>query len=256
MKNINYLSIGSGVPLLFQHGLTANMGQVNGLLRDLKQVKLLAIDCPGHGASSITTDYIPSFDTYANEVLEFLDRQGLQTAILGGISMGSGIAINLALRFPDRVRGLILLRPAWLDETNPANLRILNTAAAFMEEPDGMDKFCALPEFQQIPMVSVRESILGVFRDQQPALRSVILQLVGDRPFNSLSALRAIQVPCVVLGNDNDPLHPFEMARAIHEHIPRSVLKKLTSRYIDHELHGQEVRSSIQQFIEENNFNE
>src|SRR3974377_2478119 len=29
--------------------------------------------------------------------------------------MGAGIALNLALRYPARVRGLLLSRPAWLD---------------------------------------------------------------------------------------------------------------------------------------------
>ena len=34
--------------------------------------------------------------------------------------MGAGIALNFTLRHPERVLGLVLSRPAWLDAPNPA----------------------------------------------------------------------------------------------------------------------------------------
>jgi pimeloyl-ACP methyl ester carboxylesterase len=53
-----------------------------------------------------------------------MDYLRLPQAIVGGISMGAAVALNFTLRFPERVLGLILSRPAWLDGPLPSNVRI------------------------------------------------------------------------------------------------------------------------------------
>ena len=253
ISNINCISQGNGVPLAFQHGLTANINQVANLLGGLERIHLLSIDCPGHGSTELPDGYTPSFDHYSDEVIRLLDQLGIDQAIFGGISMGSGIAINIALRYPDRVRALVLVRPAWLDQSNPENLQILLPAAELLNTAEGKTRFKQLDEFRDISMDSVAQSVLGVFSpDQQPGLAKVIKHMVGDRPFVSMDELKSIIVPCLILGNDDDLLHPYNMAEKIHESIRGSVLRKLTSRYIDDDLHRKQVRENIQQFILEN----
>ena len=51
-----------------------------------------------------------------------LDRLRFPPAVVVGMSMGAGVAASLALRQPFRVRGLVLIRPAWLDTGPPGNL--------------------------------------------------------------------------------------------------------------------------------------
>ena len=41
--------------------------------------------------------------------------------IIGGISMGAASTLHIAVHRPDIVRGLILVRPAWIVEPAPAN---------------------------------------------------------------------------------------------------------------------------------------
>ena len=252
--DINFISDGQGTPLVFQHGLTANVTQTEALLKELNGVRLLSIDCPGHGKTPLMKGYQPSFNQYTDEVIDFIDSQQVSRAFFGGISMGSGIAVNLALRYPGYVKGLILVRPAWLDWPDPENLQILKPAADLMKNLDGREKFSDTPGFKAVVPPAAAQSILGVFaEDQQPELAGVIEAMVQDRPFNSTEQLSEISVPCVVIANHDDPLHPYEMAEKIHESIPGSVLRKVTSRYIDDQLHTQQVRQIIQKFIEENN---
>jgi len=254
--NLNYISQGHGIPLVFQHGLTANIKQVETLLDNMEEICLLSIDCPGHGSAGLPDDYIPSFDHYSDEVIRFLDQQGIKQAIFGGISMGSGIAVNIVLRYPNRVKALMLVRPAWLDYPYPENLKILLPATEFLNNPGGEERFRQLQQFKDITLPAVAESILGVFStDQQPGLAKVIRHMVGDRPFSDMEHLRKIKVPCLILANNDDPLHPYEMAEKIHQSIPRSVLTKLTSRYIADDLHRQEVRKAIRDFIQVNKLN-
>src|ERR687889_604426 len=43
--------------------------------------------------------------------------------------MGAGVALRFALAEPERVRGLVLIRPAWLDRPNPPNLAVFRMPA-------------------------------------------------------------------------------------------------------------------------------
>ena len=241
-------------PFVFQHGLTADIGQVQRLLEGHLDQGIFAIDCPGHGQSVLPPEYVPSFAKYANEIMNALDRQQIDRAVFGGISMGSGIALRIALDFPDRVSGLVLVRPAWLDRPNPDNLLILNRAAELIGKPEGKAIFCSDSEFQSIQSTipAAANSILGVFSEhQQDVLSFVIRKMVGDRPFKNMNELKTIDQPCLIIANDDDPLHPFEMANQISECIGHSILKKVTSRYLDNDLHSSQVRDHISDFFNE-----
>ena len=253
-QGLNTLSKGEGAPLVFQHGLTANIKQTEALLGGVEDLHLLAIDCPGHGLSKLPVGSKPTFDWYADEVLGFLNQEGIDQAIFGGISMGSGIAVNIALRYPERVKALILVRPAWLDYRDPENLGILLPAAQLRGEVNGKERFKSLPEFNKLKPLAAAQSVLGVFApEQQPELAIVIECMVNDRPFESVGELKDITVPTLVIGNDDDPLHPISTAKKVQENPDNSLQKKVTSRYIENDLHGYQERNLIKNFIIEHN---
>ena len=242
---------GEGEPLIFQHGLAANVNQIVGLLGSLEGIQLSGIDCPGHG-KSILKNFNFSFDNYADQVIRFMDYREIERVIIGGLSMGSGIALNISLRYPKRVKALILHRPAWLDAFNPPNLMILREASPLIGRVGGQQKFKLADSYLNIAtkLPSAAKSVLGIFSDeQQSVLARVIDDLVADRPFDNIESLTKIRVPCLIIGNDDDPLHPLDMAVTIHKKIRGSIFKKVTSRYIDGELHRKQVRENILNFI-------
>ena len=250
---LNYINEGNGIPIVLQHGLGSNVAQSKKLLGDLSDIQLIALDCPGHGASPYPADRSPSFDYYVEEVIRLVDRLGVEQAYFGGISMGSGIAVNVALAFPERVKGLILVRPAWLDTPTPDNLKILLDAAKYIPKADGQAAFEQLSAFRQIKnkLPTAAQSVLGVFADtQQKEIPQVLTHLVNDAPFPSLKKIQTITQPCIILANDDDPLHPFEMAQVIHQHINGSTLHKVTSRYIDDNQHRIEVQKIVSNFLQ------
>ncbi len=249
--NLNYAVEGKGTPIVFQHGLGSNIEQPKKLLKGLEGIQLVSLDCPGHGESALF-DNTPSFDYYTDEVIRLLDFLKIEKAIFGGISMGAGISMNIALRYPERVKGLILVRPAWLDQTSPENLQILLKAAELIPFSNGQKEFEQIPAFQSIKelLPNVATSILGVFSNsQRPEIPIVLKQMVNDVPFSNLKKIKTIQKPCIILANEDDPLHPFEMAEVIHQEIQNSELHKVTSRYIDDPKHNQEVKAIIKSFI-------
>jgi pyruvate dehydrogenase E2 component (dihydrolipoyllysine-residue acetyltransferase) len=99
--------------LVFIHGLGGSQSTWATVLGNFADnSRVVALDLPGHGASSKPTpdeggDYsLPALAAAVGEVIEKLD---LAPAILIGHSLGGGAALDLALARPKLVRGLVLV---------------------------------------------------------------------------------------------------------------------------------------------------
>ena len=254
MVNSNQYTIqGSGKPLVFQHGLGANRFQITSLLNTLENTRLLTMDAPGHGHFPYDPGCSPSFDWFTDEVIRVMDINGIYQAVIGGLSMGSGIAINMALRYPGRVAALILLRPAWFCSPVPDNLKILLKVADCLEMTDGdkIFKEDALFQKMQADLPAAAASVMGMFdRDQQQFTSRLLRAMVKDQPCPH-EKIPAIELPTLVIGNDEDPLHPWEMADMWHHAVPESILVKAPSRYAEPDAHQSKVVSAISEFLNE-----
>lgn len=249
---LHFLESGEGYPFIFQHGLGANLHQAQGLLTGLNGIRLISMDCRGHGMSPLEVGHSPSFEHYAEDILRMMDSLNVERAILGGISMGAGISMRMALNYPDRVAALVLVRPAWLDQGSPENLAILLEAAQMMDAQTEKAEFEALPYMLalQESLPKAADSILGIFaRDQQEDTAFVLQNMIQDSPFSELNTLNRLTQPCLVIANDKDPLHPYQIADEIARLIPGSQLNRVTSRYEEDATHRQEVRQAVATFI-------
>ena len=245
---------GQGPSFCFQHGLSANVAQSKGTVGSLSGLRLVVADAPGHGASPLAPGQSASFDYFAASWLDLMNQLQINKTIFGGISMGSGIAINLALRAPERIRALILIRPAWLDAGSPDSLSMLTKAAPYLKLPDGQAQFEARADFQalQKAVPKAADSLLGVFGEhQRPELEQVLYDMVADQPFEHMEHLERINCPCLIIANETDPLHPVFMAEAIHHKIPNSQFKLVHSKYLDQAQHSKEVLQLVQNFIQQ-----
>jgi len=253
IMTIQYKSRGSGIPFIFQHGLGSNLEQPQSLLDQLTGIQLISTDCPGHGNSPLPNNQSPSFDYYAEEIIRLMDELKIKKSILGGISMGSGMALNIALKHPEKVSALVLVRPAWLDIPNPENLLILKKAATYIGTPEGSLEFKQQSVYKdiaaQLPLAA--RSIMGVFApSQRKEIPTVLDKMVGSCPIEKLENLKQINIPCLIIANEEDPLHPFDMAKTIHHNIPNSQLKKVVSRYVDNGQHKRVVNLLVQEFLD------
>ena len=118
---------GGAPPVVFIHG--AGGTHQNWLLQvgDLPQTSTFAPDLPGHGHSEgAGRDAIPA---YADWLVAFLDVAGQDRAVLVGHSMGGAIALDVALRYPDRVAGLGLVATGARLRTAPGLLEMIQQDA-------------------------------------------------------------------------------------------------------------------------------
>ena len=83
---------------------------------------VLALDLPGHGESDATPVTAQTVEAWAVAVQRVLDVLGIGRVWLYGHNGGAAAAVEMALRTPDRVRGLILDAPICLTETEQVTI--------------------------------------------------------------------------------------------------------------------------------------
>ena len=112
---IEYDSYGEGDRLVvLTHGLLMNRRMFGRLGPDLaaRGNRVICIDMLGHGRSDRPEDLrLYSMPLFARQVEALLDHLDQPTAVVGGTSLGANIALELATRFPKRVRGLFVEMP-------------------------------------------------------------------------------------------------------------------------------------------------
>jgi esterase len=99
---------GSGMPLMILHGLygsSDNWLSIGKSLADSFEVYL--VDLRNHGRSP--HDQVHNYEVIREDLLELIDKIGLNKVILAGHSMGGKAAICFTQHYPDRIEKLIVI---------------------------------------------------------------------------------------------------------------------------------------------------
>ena len=131
-----YEDSGQGMPVLWQHGLGADRNQPAEVFPAIEGIRRLTLECRGHGNSELGDPTRLSIATFEADALALLDHLEITQAIVGGISLGAAISMRLAALHPERVAGLILARPAWVEGPS-------NTMAPYLEIAELIKNFGA-----------------------------------------------------------------------------------------------------------------
>jgi pimeloyl-ACP methyl ester carboxylesterase len=254
--HFHYLDQGAGTPFVLQHGLGANVHQPADLFHPREGFRFIALDCRNHGDTQPVSD--PSqlnFDTFAGDLLALLTHLGLNRAIVGGISLGAGVALNFALRYPQHVLGLVLSRPAWLEIPAPDNSRGISAAAGYIRQHGaraGLDYFKHSDIYREVEQQSPDSaaSLASQFADPR-AEEAVdrLERLPADAPNRDAAEWAAIRVPTLVLGTRRDLIHPYDYAETLARAIPGAVLKELTPKSVSPERYRLDTQTAIDEFL-------
>ncbi len=109
-ETIHYVDRGAGAAMVFIHGFGGNTGSWRFALEHFgKTHRVVALDLPGFGWSSRDATLSLGHEDHAQRVIRLMDELGIETATLVGHSMGGGIALRAAVRYPERVSALVLV---------------------------------------------------------------------------------------------------------------------------------------------------
>lgn len=214
-NNMFYFSHGaenaSRPPLVLIHGAGGTHLHWPPQVRRMDGQRVFALDLPGHGKSGGIGSQ--SIADYARAVLDFLDAARFNAAVFVGHSMGSAIALSLALDFPKRVLGLGLvgsgarLRVApQILETTAAEATFPTAVSLINEAAFGSSASPSLKELAARQMMTIRPAVLhGDF--------------LACNEFDVMPRLAEIAVPTLILCGHEDSLTPMKYSEFLRDHI-------------------------------------
>lgn len=180
---------------------------------------VLAVDLPGHGRSpGPIRDSIASF---ADWVAALIEVATIPNAVLVGHSMGSLVALEATLRHPSRVTKLALIGTACPMQVGEPFL-----AAARDNSPVGYDMEVVWghsrnSQLSRSPIPGA--SLMGASRALNGRARDGVLHAdlhACNTYAASMEAVRALEVPVMVVGGRRDQMTPMKMGRALAGEIP------------------------------------
>jgi 3-oxoadipate enol-lactonase len=188
---------GSGAPMVLIGGLASDISQWGWLTDWCAQThRVLAFDNRGAGRTD-KPDAPYTIPMMADDTDALMDTVGMSNATVLGISMGGKIALDLALRYPDRISRLILV-------STMASAR---------------------------PVTSMsRMELLGalsglIFRGKHPQPRYAFnRQREAMRSYDCVDRLCEVHVPTTILHGRKDKIAPLREAERMRQEIPGSTL--------------------------------
>ena len=260
---IQYATSGAGVPLLVSHGVLGSHAEsIEGWWADLAEAeyRVVAPSRFGYFESTLPPDATPADQADAYALL--LDHLRISRATVIAYSAGSASALEFALRYPDRVTGLIL-----------ASCRLgggVTTGHAFKPLfrivygtdrwlwllkrlfPSALDHIMGAPKGYRPPpeiasaMVANRELIFPVRPRREGAIfDGFVSNMVADRfPFEELT------VPTLVLSAKDDWLAPYPAAVAAASRMPNASLVTIEDGGHEFYGHDDELRREIRTFLD------
>ncbi|MDL2409354.1 alpha/beta hydrolase [Rhizobium calliandrae] len=246
---------GQGLPVLFQHGLGGDEAQVAQTFPSDGAVRRITVECRGHGASSLGDVRPFSLRMFAEDALAAATDRGFDRFVAGGISMGAAVALYLAHLHPHRVAALVLVRPAWSFTAAPANLEPVRAVAALLRShpiAQAKERFAGSQIGMEVRVNAPDNfaSLISYFdRPNAVAFASVLGDIAADGPGVSQAATAALTVPALVIGSEQDAIHPLACARALADTIPGASFVEVAPKAADRARHFAEVQDAIATFL-------
>jgi pimeloyl-ACP methyl ester carboxylesterase len=188
---------GSGPAVLLSHGYSATSRMWRGQVEALSsRYRVLTWDMRGHGESDSPDEpALYSEGATVDDMAAILDRCGVTDAVVGGLSLGGYMSLAFYLKYPERVRALMLFDtgPGYRNPEARAGWNRMAERRAKVLDEKGLD---ALRDGGDEVRVSLHHSAAGLAR----AARGMLAQSDSS----VIDGLPSIAVPALVLVGEQD----------------------------------------------------
>ncbi len=224
---------GEGIPLIWGHALMGSINVENEAAlwnwQDVeKRAEVVRYDARGHGNSD--GSYDPKdyrWDRMAHDMLAVADSvttaRGIESCVLGGLSMGAATALEAAVQQPDKVAGLVLVLPPTAWQTRPRQATVYRRlgwiSGLFGAAPYRLLDMLPIPAGEggrsQLALHTAKGLALANPLHVQAILRGAALSDMPD-----LATLKNLSVPTLILAWEDDTAHPLSTATTLAETLP------------------------------------
>jgi pimeloyl-ACP methyl ester carboxylesterase len=221
---LNYDEQGAGGPVVLLHGFPLSRLMWRSQLTALAKAgfRVICPDLPGFGESPPAAGPV-TMSGYADAVIDLLDHLGIERAVVGGMSMGGYVLLNLVERYPERLVGAMFMvtrasaddpaakekRTLLAAEVNGGNHQLVPETFATVLFAPGTSQ--TRPEL----IAEVRQWMESV----SPSATAKALLAMRDRA-DYIAKLAGFKLPALVVGAEQDLAVPPEHSRILAEGLP------------------------------------
>jgi pimeloyl-ACP methyl ester carboxylesterase len=236
------------------HGLLLSQRMHERLAADLaaRGNRVVTMDLLGHGRSDRPRDmWHHSMALYAEQVLALLDHLRVDEAVVGGTSLGANVTLEVALRDPSRLRGMVIEMPV-LDNALLAGALAftpLMVALSFAEPVMAGIAWAA----RRVPSRLVPywlDVALDVLRQDPGPSAAVIQGILFGRVAPHRRERRTFRTPALIIGHRRDPIHPFSDADLLASELRNGRLVQ-ASTILELRLSPERLTNEIAAFLDE-----
>ncbi len=220
-------------PIVLIHGTGSSLHTFDDWTTQLKNdYRVIRMDLPAYGLTGPFPDRNYSMDHYVSFIKNFLTALGIKKCVLGGNSLGGGIAWNFTTKYPDMVDKLILIDAAGY----PTKAERLPLAFKLAQTPFIKNIFTYIT-----PRFVAKASVENVFADKTKVTEALIdryfeltlrkgnRQAFVDRlntkkEISTHQNIALIKQQTLVLWGEQDQLIPVENALQFHDDLPNDTL--------------------------------
>jgi pimeloyl-ACP methyl ester carboxylesterase len=204
--NLYYETHGAGRPMILLHGGLMSGEMFGPILPSLAERHLvITIDLQGHGRTA-DIDRPIDIRLMADDIAALIDHLGLEKPDVVGYSLGGGVALLTAMKYPEKVGKLVsasanIRRDAIPPEMLAQQAQVNAAAAEFMKDT---------PMYQHYQQVAPRP-------DDFPRLLDKIGESMS-KDFDFSEEVRTLKVPTLIVAADADmapPSHYVEVFKLL-----------------------------------------
>ncbi len=231
-----YWEEGNEEPIVcFLHGLGGSIEAWHKTLGMLGAAHhVLAVDLPGCGCTQRPSVFPEdTLGVFAHFVAQFFDMKAHQPGFLVGHSLGGTVALEFALRYPDRLRGLVLVASAGFatDVALPLRLASLPGVGEFVLRPNWKVTERSLRSLAADPAIITEDEIdAAYYLASLPGAQYAFLDLLRvycdlsglDRGEVSriVDGLSRLDLPVLIIWGDRDMIIPIDAASVAMARLP------------------------------------
>jgi len=255
----------SGAPVIvLLHGSNADLHTWQPWVEQLRnEYRIIRFDQIGHGLTGPAPDGDYSTAAFVKTVDQVADALGLDTFVLGGNSMGGGVALAYAMAHPGRLEGLILVDASGAPikrERGGGNIGF--TIARMPVLKNLMTQITPRSIIEQSLSQSVSNQAVvtpgAVDRYWEllryPGNRAATLARFGQ-PGNSFSAseVQQVKLPTLIIWGEEDALIPFASAAWFAANLPGSTSVSFPGvGHLPMEEEPEKSAAAVREWLEEN----
>ncbi|MBF0224897.1 MAG: alpha/beta hydrolase [Desulfobacterales bacterium] len=228
--SVHYRDEGNGPVLILLHGVVSSLHTWDEWVKELSPYyRIIRFDVPGFGLTD-PKDTKKFADNYWEDFLDaFVSTLGIDKFYIAGNSLGSFISWNYALKYPEKIKKMVLLDPIAFSQPVPwvlkiAKIPVINFFAKyivprFLIEKNILEVYGdktkvtekIVDRYYEITMrAGIKKSIIYIFKN------IISISLSSDIG----SKVKDIKVPVLILWGNDDAWVPVSLLQYWREALP------------------------------------